>query len=360
MARKKIHKGSVRSTPDDYIEEFPIGRKIERWTIIGTPFRNEKRRWKVLCLCTCGVEKTVQLNALRPLKSRGGRVASKSCGCHNLDVRRNRLSIGYRSGRLSVVKWLRQSVRPNGRPGDSVYLCRCDCGNEIEITSKHIHSPNSKVPVTQSCGCLARELTSKRTSEAIRKGSHANATHAYVKDGELIHGMRSSWELAFAYDYCDANNKKFEYESETFDTPNGKYTPDFYLPETNEYVEVKGLWRPKAKQKYDHFSKTNKTHLVNGDNLEEWTGLTDHQAREKYRYHTLYDLGFSKAPTRQRKDYEYKKKLVLAFFERFPPYTGRLGEQHLNRGSMGAGDFLVRWLGVSRTQQQRYRTGKKC
>ena len=54
---------------------------------------------------------------------------------------------GHRFGRLIVI-------REYGRAKDRqvTWLCRCDCGNEVVVTSGNLRSEN-----TQSCGCLQRE-----------------------------------------------------------------------------------------------------------------------------------------------------------------------------------------------------------
>jgi hypothetical protein len=66
--------------------------------------------------------------------------------------------------------------------------------------------------------------------------------------------MRSSYEIAYAK-YLDKNNIKWLYEYKTFDLGYTTYTPDFYLPETDTYVEIKGWWRPDAKKKFRLFKK---------------------------------------------------------------------------------------------------------
>jgi len=53
--------------------------------------------------------------------------------------------------------------------------------------------------------------------------------------------MRSTWEVAYAK-YLDKQGTKWLYESKTFTLKNTTYTPDFYLPESDTYVEIKG-WR---------------------------------------------------------------------------------------------------------------------
>lgn len=55
--------------------------------------------------------------------------------------------------------------------------------------------------------------------------------------------MRSSWELEVA-NWMDKLGIDWQYEPKTFSTSKGKYTPDFYLPRFDCYVEVKGAIRP--------------------------------------------------------------------------------------------------------------------
>lgn len=72
--------------------------------------------------------------------------------------------------------------------------------------------------------------------------------------------MRSTWEIAYAK-YLDNNNIKWQYEPKPFKITynykgiekEGTYTPDFYLPGTNEYIEIKGWWRDDAQTKFNAF-----------------------------------------------------------------------------------------------------------
>lgn len=56
--------------------------------------------------------------------------------------------------------------------------------------------------------------------------------------------MRSKWEVAYA-EYLDCSSVAWKYEPKKFYVGAGRwcgesYTPDFYLPKTKEYIEVKG------------------------------------------------------------------------------------------------------------------------
>ena len=58
---------------------------------------------------------------------------------------------GQRFGRLTVIREYGRS-----KDGQIMWLCRCDCGGEVVVTSNHLCSGHTK-----SCGCLQRERVTK-------------------------------------------------------------------------------------------------------------------------------------------------------------------------------------------------------
>ena len=58
---------------------------------------------------------------------------------------------GQTFGRLTVIREYGRS-----KDGKIMWLCRCDCGGEVVVTSDHLRSEH-----TQSCGCLQRERSTK-------------------------------------------------------------------------------------------------------------------------------------------------------------------------------------------------------
>ncbi len=117
----------------------------------------------------------------------------------------------------------------------------------------------------------------KHSKESLEKMSIAQKKNARKgKDsnfyGKVYHGkrkyyltidginylMRSTWEIKFAK-YLDKNGIKWQYEPQTFeliiDDKQLTYTPDFYLIDSDEYIEIKGWWRDDAKLKFDEFIK---------------------------------------------------------------------------------------------------------
>lgn len=80
---------------------------------------------------------------------------------------------------------------------------------------------------------------------------HARSKFGYYK-GIF---MRSSWEIAYAK-FLDAQDIIWKYECTKFQLSDGRfYTPDFYFPADDKYVEIKGHWWGKSKLKFEQFLK---------------------------------------------------------------------------------------------------------
>lgn len=75
--------------------------------------------------------------------------------------------------------------------------------------------------------------------------------------------MRSSWEFAFAK-WCRKHGIKYRHEPRWFVLQSGSYLPDFYLPDFNLYIEIKGfLWtgRPDGIVRAKELAETYKVHI---------------------------------------------------------------------------------------------------
>ena len=66
---------------------------------------------------------------------------------------------GKKFGKLTVLKRADDYVQKNGRKR-VMWICKCDCGNEVIV-----NGDNLKGKKTSSCGCLQRELTSKKNKK---------------------------------------------------------------------------------------------------------------------------------------------------------------------------------------------------
>ncbi|KKM13381.1 hypothetical protein LCGC14_1716780 [marine sediment metagenome] len=82
---------------------------------------------------------------------------------------------------------------------------------------------------------------------------------------ELKQYFRSNWEANYAR-ILNYLKIKWEYEPQVFVVVVNKreltYRPDFYLPEKDKWIEVKGYWIGKAKQKFIAFSKKYNINLI--------------------------------------------------------------------------------------------------
>jgi len=148
----------------------------------------------------------------------------------------------------------------------------CQCGKEINYQAKQCkkctrmgkkHTKITKNKISNShIGKKHTTMTRLKISKTrirlgIGKGKNnpmfSKITHskgAYYK--EIF--MRSSWEIAYAK-YLDKKGIKWLYEPKVFNLGEMTYTPDFYLPEKDLYIEIKGYWRTDAKEKFKLFKK---------------------------------------------------------------------------------------------------------
>ena len=114
----------------------------------------------------------------------------------------------------------------------------------------------------------------KRISESVKKKveegtwhtSLARNMHIEYKDADL-HG---TWELKYAQ-YLDSNGiswiRNKDSFSYVFEEKDRKYTPDFYLPETDEYVEIKGFKTEKDVAKWGQFPSHRKLKVLMKEQL---------------------------------------------------------------------------------------------
>jgi hypothetical protein len=117
-----------------------------RQTYDRTDSRDRRRVW--MCVCDCGKEVCIPANHL----VEGRRT---SCGC-NMGSPKNPMHSGERYGRLTILEETAPSPQKGNR-NCRRYLCKCDCGNVVDIRMNSLRRG-----LTKSCGCLQMESV-KRT-----------------------------------------------------------------------------------------------------------------------------------------------------------------------------------------------------
>ncbi len=117
----------------------------------------------------------------------------------------------------------------------------------------------SKIPFDNVCSrqCFLKWIivgapVSLKT-RGLRMQSHSICTGVSYSN-KLDRFFRSNYEVRVAeyLEFCKIN---FLYESIYFEIGNKKYIPDFFLPEYNSFIEVKGLWGSSSKTKYINLKK---------------------------------------------------------------------------------------------------------
>ncbi len=114
---------------------------------------------------------------------------------------------------------------------------------------------NRSPELLEKVGKSISESVNKKVSDGTWHTSLAKRMHVEYK-GVGLHGL---WELKYAQ-YLDEigvvwerNTASFPYE---FEGKVRRYTPDFYLPMTDEYVEIKGYKTEKDEAKWSQFPLT--------------------------------------------------------------------------------------------------------
>ena len=152
--RRKEHPICCSKCADDMRHKHKAkdltGMTFGHLKVIGVE-KDEKGCYRQLCQCDCG--NTVFVKSYSLLCG-----ATKSCGCQSFvvnsetqkEVALKRLCdiSGQKFGRLTPLRYDYDSHK---------WECQCDCG---KLTS--VSAMNLKQGITQSCGCLKSELTSKR------------------------------------------------------------------------------------------------------------------------------------------------------------------------------------------------------
>lgn len=138
--------------------------------------RNGEVNW--LCQCDCG-NKTVRTTG--NLQSNKNRI--QSCGCFVVENARRKVPLanqsrmldltGQRFGRLIVIR--KTGMNPDGQ---SVWLCQCDCGNQIERKIGALHSNRAKL-ASQSCGCFSKERIQEIGRKRGLRGWMIGIIHGY-------------------------------------------------------------------------------------------------------------------------------------------------------------------------------------
>lgn len=229
----------IRLLPTKEQEEL-IGKTFNRLTIVSLD-KIVRSQPYYRCICECGNIKVIRYDALKSGKT-------KSCGCllketnstkaknmhkfkdKDFYIKKAKEHIGEIFNKLKIIDVIKNNKY--------IYMvCKCECG----IISNKMYA-DLKSGKVKSCGCYQKEQASKTGSIVGLNNFKSKYKWYFVKNDKKI-SCRSGYEVIYA-NYLIDKNIEFDYEPETFKLANGKrYTPDFYLINTDEYIEIKGSFK---------------------------------------------------------------------------------------------------------------------
>lgn len=245
-----------------------VGKVYGKLTVIKRLKNTKDRRRLYLCRCECGNLAKVKAKYLTNGDTR-------SCGCYKnfenyQDKNYNEAfsKIGEKYGRLTII-----NIEKDTKKNRYYMIYKCDCGNIVKDFYSRVKSGDRV-----SCGCYAREQSSKRMSNICHYNLYSKYRWYFIKnDGQRVN-CRSGYEVIFA-NYLIVNDIEFEYEPNIFKLEDGKrYTPDFYLVKEDKYIEIKGINyelydKGNQKEKFELFSKDHNIELYYWEDLCRICGI---------------------------------------------------------------------------------------
>jgi hypothetical protein len=269
-------------------------KKFGKLTVLIPVFTNRYGvYWR--CKCDCGTIKNI-------LASKLIRGKTKSCGCLQKEIMQKRNQKGknnsnYKDGTslkqhyciickinpISYNNWLYgkkqckkcyyKTLKGSGNPrfiDDRTNNNKCKCGKRISKYSKQCMTCWNKLSLTyphkvkrllgKNNPFFGKKHT-KKTKKLLKKINKGRNNPQFGKKPTIVKKlkyknilMRSSWEVAYAK-YLDRKDIKWLYEPKTFDLGKYNYTPDFYLPKTDEWIEIKGRWYKESLKRFKKFIK---------------------------------------------------------------------------------------------------------
>jgi hypothetical protein len=278
IRRKSYSTCGCKKSGKNMVDKY-ISKHISNVKILGRVENYSIENQKYDCLCDCGNRTTKDYAVLFHSLKYGHKV---SCGCivtgtwnkGNFNDTYAKSKIGEKHNELSII-----GIEKNNPHGYKM-ICDCECGN----MTKQIYADLKRGKV-KSCGCYGKEQQSKSGSKYGLNNGTINCSKrkwGVEKDGKFIR-MRSGFEVMYAM-ILEKENIKWEYEPKRFKLSDGlRYTPDFYLPHQDLWIDVKGHITEKHKKKHRLFRELGQNlNLVMIDELQERLGMSYYMFKKQW------------------------------------------------------------------------------
>ena len=157
------------------------------------------------------------------------------------DMKKVNLISGDKYGMLEVVMPIESHRQPNGQT-KSMYQCKCECGNIVNVQMYHLKSGHSK-----SCGCTKKEVS--------RLAGQKHFTHGHWK-GNKSTPEYNTW-CAMRNRCYNKNHKDYKYWG-----AKGVIVCDRWVDSFSNFIEDMGL-KPTAKHSLDRINPFGNYELSN-------------------------------------------------------------------------------------------------
>lgn len=244
-----------------------IGQHFGRLTVLLLDSIKTKRGatyW--YCRCVCGKHKSVERRHLIT-----GR--TKSCGCLVAEPRKNtrryRDITGQTFGKLTALRRVGTIKRK------SVWVCKCQCGNETTGSLDNLTNGHKK-----SCGCMVAESNKATSIKRVKHGKSILRNGKRDRTYTAWQGMiqRCTNQRHIAYDYYGGRGifvcSEWKYSFERFLADMGESKPGYTLERKDVngcYCASNCLWIPKSLQSRN--MRSTKLTQVKANRIREFASI---------------------------------------------------------------------------------------
>jgi len=166
---------------------------------------------------------------------------------HHTEATKLKMSVAHKGRKFTEEHKQNISIANKGVLRSNETKCKISAANKGKIFTKE---HKQKISIARKGKYCGKENFNFGNVPPACCGYGVHSHYLSPLQGEVC--FRSSYELAYAK-YLDSISELWMYEMETFDLGDTTYTPDFFLPRLEKFVEIKGYMLPKAQDKINQF-----------------------------------------------------------------------------------------------------------
>ena len=131
----------------------------------------------------------------------------------------------------------------------------CVCNNEFDLPIKEAKLISREFDLFCSPSCFLRYINEHESIKISAKRYRPVVSTAFECWDKVTYRFYRSMYEVYVARYLILNNINFYYEPHAFKINGKYYTPDFWVPEKDLYIECKGRWGSGSKAKTENAAK---------------------------------------------------------------------------------------------------------